>query len=109
MRRETKNMIIKSKEMILSGKKLSEGLRSVKSYVPIIMIKLVETGEKTGTLDKSMADISEYFDYQVTNTLKNLTAMLEPIMLVLVGFLVGGMMISIIAPIYGLISNVSPQ
>jgi type II secretory pathway component PulF len=102
-------MIQKSKEMILSGKTLSAGLRADKGYVPLIMIKLVETGEKTGSLDKSMSDISEYFDYQVTTTLKTLTAMLEPIMLVFVGLLVGGMMVSIIAPIYGLISNVGPH
>jgi type IV pilus assembly protein PilC len=109
MRRETQKMIQKSKEMILSGKTLSEGLRTAKGYVPTIMIKLIETGEKTGSLDKSMADISTYFDYQVTNTLKTLTAMLEPIMLVIVGIAVGGMMVSIIAPIYGLISDVNPH
>lgn len=109
MRTETKKMVIKSKELILSGKTFSEGLRTAKNYVPTIMIKLVETGEKTGTLDKSMQDISEYYDYQVSNSLKSLTAMLEPIMLVVVGLVVGGMMISIIAPIYGLISNVSPH
>lgn len=108
-RRETQKILQKSKEMILSGKTLSEGLRLAKGYIPTIMIKLVETGEKTGSLDKSMSDISEYFDYQVTTTLKTLTSMLEPIMLVLVGVLVGGMMVSIIAPIYGLISNVSPH
>lgn len=109
LRSDTQKMIQKSKELILSGKTLSEGLRTAKGYVPTIMIKLVETGEKTGSLDKSMLDISEYFDYQVTNTLKTLTAMLEPIMLVLVGLLVGGMMVSIIAPIYGLISNVGAR
>ena len=103
------DFIIRFEEMILSGKTLSEGLRLAKGYVPMIMIKLVETGEKTGSLDKSMSDISEYFDYQVTNTLKTLTAMLEPIMLVVVGIAVGGLMVSILAPIYGLISNVSPR
>lgn len=109
MRRDTQKMIQKSRELILSGKTLSEGLRSAKGYVPTIMIKLIETGERTGSLDKSMSDISDYFDYQVTNTLKNLTAMLEPIMLVIVGIVVGAMMISIIAPIYGLISQVNPH
>lgn len=109
VRRDTQKMIEKSKEMILSGKTLSEGLRFAKGYTPTIMIKLIETGERTGSLDKSMSDISEYFDYQVTNTLKTLTAMLEPIMLVVVGIAVGGMMVSILAPIYGLISNVSPH
>lgn len=109
MRRETRRMIEKSKEMILAGKTFTDGLKTAKDYAPSIMIKLVETGEKTGTLEKSMQDISEYFDYQVTNSLKTLTAMLEPIMLVIVGIVVGGMMVSIIAPIYGLISNVSAR
>jgi type II secretory pathway component PulF len=73
------------------------------------MIKLMESGEKTGSLEKSMQDISEYFDYQVTNTLKFLTALLEPILLVFVGVAVGGMMMAIISPIYGLISQVGTR
>jgi type II secretory pathway component PulF len=109
MKKETQQMLQRSKALILSGKTLSEGLKSEKGYFPTMMIKLVETGEKTGSLDKSMADISDFYDYQVTNTLKTLTAMLEPIMLVVVGIVVGGMMISIIAPIYGLVSNISPH
>ncbi|KKQ92738.1 MAG: hypothetical protein UT17_C0001G0117 [Candidatus Woesebacteria bacterium GW2011_GWB1_39_10] len=109
VRVQTQKIINKSKEMILGGKTFSDGLRTAKGYIPTIMIKLVETGEKTGSLDKSLADISEYFDYQVSTTLKTLTALLEPIMLVVIGVMVGGMMISIIAPIYGLISQVSPH
>jgi type II secretory pathway component PulF len=106
MRKQTKKVIEESKSMILGGKTFSEGLRSGKGYFPTIMIKLIETGERTGTLDKSLSDIAEYFDYEVTNRLKMLTALLEPIMLVVVGIAVGAMMIAIIAPIYGLISQV---
>jgi type II secretory pathway component PulF len=106
MRKETRRVIENSKNMILSGKTFAEGLRSGKGYLPAMMVKLVETGEKTGTLDKSLSDIAEYFDYEVDNTLKTLTALLEPVMLVLVGIVVGGMMIAIIGPIYGLISQV---
>lgn len=104
--RKMQKVIKSSLDMVLSGKRLSEGLRTGKNYIPIIMIKLVEAGEKTGTLDKSMQEISEYFDYEVTNSIKNLTALIEPLMLVLVGVVVGGMMLAIIAPIYGLISQV---
>lgn len=101
------NQIIEScREMVTSGKKFSEGLRTGKGYVPSIMIKLIEAGEKTGTLDKSLQDISEYFDYEVTNNLKTLTTLIEPVMLVVIGVVVGGMMLSIIAPIYGLISQI---
>jgi type II secretory pathway component PulF len=106
MRKETADVINKSREFVLAGKPFSQGLRTAKGYIPIIMIKLVEAGEKTGTLESSMQDISDYFDYQVTNTLKTLTALLEPVMLVVVGVIVGGLMVSIIAPIYSLISKV---
>lgn len=105
-RRETVKVIQKSRELVLSGKPFSEGLKTAKGYIPSLMIKLVEAGEKTGSLDKSLQDVSEYFDYQVTKTLATLTALIEPVMLVVVGIVVGGLMISIIAPIYGLISQV---
>lgn len=108
-KRKTAEIIRRSKDMVLSGKKLSEGFRTGHGAIPTIMIKLMEAGEKTGTLEKSMQDISEYFDYQVSTTLKTLTALLEPIMLVVVGVLVGGMMMAIIAPVYGLIGQVGPH
>lgn len=106
IRKKTAQIINNSREMVFSGKALSEGFRAGKGYIPTLMIKLMESGEKTGSLEKSMQDISEYYDYQVTNTLKTLTSLLEPILLVLIGVSVGGMMLAIIAPIYGLISQV---
>ncbi|MDE2588240.1 MAG: type II secretion system F family protein, partial [Patescibacteria group bacterium] len=106
LRRDIAQSIAFAQETILSGKKLSEAFKKKKSIFPGIIIKIIEAGEKTGTLDKSMQDIAEYMDYQVSSTLKTVTTILEPLMLVVVGILVGGMMMSIIAPIYGLISQV---
>ena len=99
-------VIEKSREMVLSGKTISQGLRTSEGYVPLLMIKLIEAGERTGTLDASMEEISEYFDYEVTNALKTFAALIEPVMLVVVGLVVGGMMLAIITPIYGLIGKV---
>jgi type II secretory pathway component PulF len=106
VRRRMEKLLLSAKTMVLAGRSLSEGFRSDKGAVPSIVIKLVEAGEEKGTLDRSLQEISEYFDYTVTYTLKTLTAMLEPIMLVLVGGAVGGMMLAIIAPVYGLISQI---
>ncbi len=106
VRPELKSLITKAKEMVSSGKKLSEGFKGKHKNIPSIMVKLIEVGDKTGTLDKSMQDVAEYLDYEVTNTLKSITVVLEPIMLVLVGVCIGGMMLAIIAPIYGLIGQV---
>lgn len=106
VKKEVSDLIKKSREMVVSGKEFSEGLRMKKGVFPGMMIKLIEVGEKSGTLAASMQDISIHLDYQVTKSLKNATALLEPIMLVFVGIGVGGMMVSIIAPIYGLIGQV---
>src|SRR3989344_5865958 len=103
---KTSRIIAHSRELVMSGKRLSEGFRLAGGYFPSILVKLIESGEKSGTLDKAMKDISEYLDYQVSNILKAFTAILEPVMLVIVGICVGGMMLAIIAPIYGLIGQV---
>lgn len=106
VRKKMAVLLSTSKAMVLSGRTLSEGFRSDKEALPSIVIKLVEAGEKTGNLDKSLQEIAEYFDYKVTYTLKSLTSLLEPVMLVAVGVVVGGMMLAIIAPVYGLISQI---
>jgi type IV pilus assembly protein PilC len=106
VKKEVADLIKKSREMVISGKDFSEGLRRKKGIFPTMTIKLIEVGEKSGTLAKSMQDISVGLDYQVTKSLKSATTLLEPIMLVFVGLGVGGMMMAIIAPIYGLIGQV---
>lgn len=108
-KKEIEHAIKKALDIVSSGKKLSEGFKESKHVFPGIMIKITEAGEKTGSLEKSMADTSEFLDYQVSKTLKTLTALLEPIMLVAVGVLIGGMMLAIIAPIYNLIGQVGSR
>lgn len=106
MRKDIGKAIAYSQESVLAGRRLSDAFKDKKEIFSGIMIKIIEAGEKTGTLDKSMQDMSDYMDYQVSGMLKSLTGLLEPIMLVMMASLVGGMMMSIIAPIYGLISHV---
>ncbi len=106
IRQDIAKSIEYAQENVLTGRRLSEALKERKDIFSGTMIKIVEAGEKTGTLDKSMGDISIYMDYQVTRMLKTSTTLLEPIMLIFMSVLVGGMMISIISPIYGLITNI---
>lgn len=105
VKREIREAIVRAREYVGGGKRLADGLRGNRA-IPSLMVKIIEVGERSGTLDKSMEDISEYFDYQVTTTLQYLMTLLEPVILVLVGVVVGGMMMAIIAPIYNLIGQV---
>jgi type IV pilus assembly protein PilC len=109
VKKDLRMLIISAREKIMGGEKLSTGLRTEKKLISGIIIKLIEIGERTGTLDQSMKDVALMMDYEVTNKLQKTTALLEPIMLVFVGLAVGGVMITVIGPIYGLISNVSPN
>lgn len=104
-KREIHDAILRAREFVGGGKRLADGLRGQKS-IPSLMVKIIEVGERSGSLDKSMEDLAEYFDYQVTTTLQYLMTLLEPLILVLVGVVVGGMMMAIIAPIYNLIGQV---
>lgn len=102
-------VIINSRAMVSSGKQLSQGLKTDRKIIPSLMVRIIEGGEKTGTLDKSLLDISEYMEYQVANRLRVITALLEPILLVVIGIGIGGMMIAIIGPIYGMIGQVGAR
>lgn len=105
-KKEMRELVENSRQMVIGGKRFSEGLHSKKKLMSGMTIKLIEVGERSGTLNQSMKDIAETLDYEVTKNLQKATAMLEPIMLIFVGLVVGGMMMSIIGPIYGLISGV---
>lgn len=106
---EVAKAIEHAKKAVVTGKTLSYSFKQNKKIFPSTMIELIQAGEKTGTLDKSLQDIAEYFDYKVTDNLEVLTALLEPIMLVVVAIIVGAMIVAIIGPIYGLISQISPK
>lgn len=99
-------MIIYSKDTITKGGTFSEGLIKFNYIIPSTMIKIIQAGEKSGKLESSLNELSEYFDIKVTNSLKTATTLIEPILLVVIGVLVGGVMLAIISPIYGLIGQI---
>ena len=106
---EIRRVIADSRSQVTSGKNLSDGLKSSGNVIPGFMIRIVEAGEKSGTLEKSMEELSEQFDQRVSSRLKSLTALIEPILLLVVGLMVGALMLAIIAPIYNLIGKISPR
>lgn len=96
-------------DAILQGEGLSLGIEKRGKIFPSILKKMIEVGEKSGLLDKSLQEASEFLDYQTSKKIKTFTTLLEPLMLVLVAGLVGGMMLAIVAPIYGLISSINTK
>ena len=90
---------------IQKGKRLADILASFKQskrkpLFPLLVIKMIGVGERSGRLDESLVYLAEYFEKEVDNTTKNLTTVLEPILLIVVGLVVGFVAISVISPIY---------
>jgi len=90
-----------------AGKRLGEGLREYHTLIPPMMARSIETAESTGTLEQTMQNLAEYFDGRVNESLKVISSLVEPVLLVIVGVMVGALMITIIAPIYNLISQIN--
>jgi type IV pilus assembly protein PilC len=89
-----------------AGKPLTSGLSHSKKIIPSMTMRILETAERSGTLPEAMGDTAEYFENQVTKSLKTITALIEPVMIVVIGLLVGAMMLAIVGPIYNIITQI---
>jgi type IV pilus assembly protein PilC len=63
---------------------------------------MVSAGEESGKLSEVLTDISEFYSGELKNTIKSVTAMIEPLMIVIMGFIVGFIAMSVILPIFKL-------
>jgi type IV pilus assembly protein PilC len=73
---------------------------------PSIVVETVKIGEQTGKLDESLLRVSDYFEREVDQRVKTLTSALEPFIMILLAGGVGFLIVSIITPIYSLISSI---
>ncbi|MBI3849179.1 MAG: type II secretion system F family protein [Verrucomicrobia bacterium] len=76
---------------------------------PAMIIRMITAGEQTGKIDDMLERISDFLDEEIETTLSGLTALIEPILIVVLGVIVGGMVICMFLPIFKLSDIVSPQ
>lgn len=87
------------------GVKIGDAMATYPLF-PTMIVQLVKIGEETGKLDETLGKASEYFETQVNETVKTLTASLEPFIMVVLGVGVAFLIMSVITPIYSLISSI---
>ena len=89
------------KNGVEKGKSIEEVLIKIdKKHMPLIAVRMIGVGEKTGKLDETLTYLGEYFEDEVDNTSKNLSTVIEPVILIIVGLIVAFIAMSIIGPIY---------
>jgi len=93
------------REETLRGRGLSEPISKVR-YFPKMLSHLARVGEETGTLDKHLATVADFYEQEVDRALKTMTTVLEPAMIIVLGLIVGFVAVSIIMPMYDLLGNI---
>jgi type IV pilus assembly protein PilC len=90
--------VLKAKDAVSRGETLGEPLAATKVFPPMVT-RMIAIGEKTGALEKLLAKISEFYDAEVKAGVKALTSLIEPLMIGVMGILVGGIVLAIFMPI----------
>ena len=91
---------------ISQGSSLGMSLRRRKKDFPYLVINMVSVGEKTGKLDSVLKDLAGFYEEEVDNGLKNVISLIEPLLILVMGLIVGGIAFSIIVPIYQIVGTV---
>jgi len=92
------NTVLDAKERVRQGENLAAPLSESKNFPPMVT-KMIGIGEKSGALEALLEKVSEFYDQQVSAAVKSLTSMIEPVMIGIMGVLVGTIVLSVFLPI----------
>ena len=92
-------------KLVAKGENLSDILISKRNFFPSFMVQTIRAGEKSGNLEKALEDMADFYESEVDFSLKRLTGLLEPVLMLFIGAAVGVMVIIMIAPIYSIIGG----
>jgi type IV pilus assembly protein PilC len=95
--------ILKTRGSISEGNTIAEPLRACDVFPPMV-VQMIAVGEQTGALDEMLAKIADFYDEEVDAAVEQLTAAIEPAMIVFMGVVVGGMLVAMYLPMFKLVT-----
>ncbi|MEW6455731.1 MAG: type II secretion system F family protein [Acidobacteriota bacterium] len=94
----------KSRESVAEGNSLGDSLKVTKTFPPMV-VQMINAGEQTGALDEMLDKVAEFYEDEVEKTVQTLVSLLEPAMIVFLGILIGGIVISMYLPLIKLLGE----
>ena len=91
--------VLEAKKSIAEGQTLAEPLEATGVFPPMV-IQMIGIGESTGALDHMLSKVADFYDNEVDVAVETLTSLLEPLMIVFLGVIVGGLVVSMYLPIF---------
>jgi type IV pilus assembly protein PilC len=95
----SERLVLACGEALVEGRTLSSAMPG-QNVFPETFVEMLQAGEETGKIDEMMDCIGEFYEEEVDATISGLTALLEPILMVLLGILIGGMVVCLFMPIF---------
>ena len=93
-------------DRVSNGEKISSVLIKYPEYAPPFVVQMIQVGEETGTLDKNLMEIVDFYNKEVQRAIATFTALLEPILIIVLGLGVALLAISVIEPLYGALGTI---
>ncbi len=97
--------IMNSRSSIAGGESISEPLR-LSGVFPPMVTQMINVGEETGDLDGMLSKVADFYDEEVDVAVESLLKAMEPAMIVILGTIVGGMIVAMYLPIFGIINTI---
>ncbi len=95
--------VFRVKGSISEGRSIAEPLEETGVF-PGMVVQMINVGESTGALDTMLAKIADFYDEEVDQAVDNMTAMIEPFMMIFLGGLIGGLVVAMYLPIFKMAS-----
>ncbi len=112
--RSTGNLVYKYEfdklsHVVARGEKISSHLAQDRKLFPDILAQIISVGERSGNLSETLGYLSDLYEAEVEDSTKNLSSLIEPVLMIFMGIIVGFVAISVITPIYSITQHLSPR
>ena len=101
-----RKIIADTEEGVSRGEKMSSVLVRYPNYAPSFIVQMVQVGEETGTLDRNLMQIVNFYNKEIKRTVETFTALLEPVLIIFLGIVVAFLAVSVIEPLYGALGTI---
>ena len=97
--------VLFARQTVMAGGTLAEPLKSTSVFPPMV-VHMISVGENTGALDNMLGKIADFYDDEVDTAVSALTSLLEPLMIVFLGVVVGGLVVAMYMPFFKMVTLV---
>jgi type IV pilus assembly protein PilC len=101
-----KRVLGEARAAVEHGSPFSEVFSEHADLYPVMMSEMIEVGEETGKLSDMLLQIALFYEEEIENKTKNLSTIIEPILMIVIGSGVGFFAISMISPLYSVLNNI---